>query len=270
MSENRFLVELNGVKILYEPKQVIKHGNHDQKTHGNWSEGSMESGLDSMPFEWKPVREEPTWGTSTAFNAKEAFEEVADSPIATRLWGEELDMIVKDGRFKTLDEIPHGEGLVVASDEYRAGRNEIEGDSWRIPKNAVRPIYGYLDTDDPQHQRGAELYGDVKVVFKDNIAGRTTVTAGDSLNHKLTPVLISELRSKKASADDAMRASRSNGLVDYSGNKRIKVEYFETQIHGGIKLKDIKSVTLDRFSQVNPDTITVLKQLGIEVTVKNG
>jgi hypothetical protein len=246
---------------------VLKHQEHDQSSHGSWADGSS---LDAMPFEWKPVREEPTWGTSEAFNAKEAFEEVANSPIATRLWGGELDMIVKDGRFKTLDEIPHGEGLVVASDEYRAGRAELEGDAWRVPKDAIRPIYGYLDTDDPQHQRGAELYGDVKVIFKDNIAGRTTVTAGDSLNYKLTPVLVSELQSKKASADDAMRASRSHGLIDYEGNKRIKVEYFETQIHGGIKLKDIKSVTLDRFSQVEPDTITVLKQLGIEVTVKNG
>jgi hypothetical protein len=31
-----------------------KHGTHDQKTHGNWAEGSSESGLDAMPYEWKP------------------------------------------------------------------------------------------------------------------------------------------------------------------------------------------------------------------------
>lgn len=251
---------------------VLKHQEHDQSSHGSWADGSSsEAGLDAMPFQWKPDDSKlPTWGTSEAFTAKEAFEEVADSPIATRLWGGELDLIVKDGRFKTLDEIPHGEGLVVASDEYRAGRAQLEDEAWRVPKDATRPIYGYLDTENPEYQRGAVLYGDVKVVFKDNIAGRTTVTAGDSLNYKLIPLLISDLRSKKTNADDAMKASRSHGLVDGDGSKRINVEYFETQIYGGIKLKDIKSVTLDRFSQVEPDTITVLKKLGIEVTVKNG
>lgn len=45
MSENRFLVELAGVKILSEPKKVLKHGNHDQSTHGNWATGQGSSGM---------------------------------------------------------------------------------------------------------------------------------------------------------------------------------------------------------------------------------
>lgn len=249
---------------------VIKHQEHDQSSHGSWADGSSESGLDAMPFEWKPWQgRQVIWSVMDAFTAKEAFEEVADSPIATRLWGGELDLIVKDGRFKTLDEITQGEGLVVASDEYREGRADLEDNYWNIPKGATRPIYGYLDTENLDYQKGAMLYGDVKVTFKDNIAGRTTVTAGDSLNYKLIPLLVSEIRSKKANPDSAMRASRGGGVVDAMGTKKIRLEYFETQIYGGIKLKDIKSVTLARFSQVQPDTITTLKNLGIEVTVGN-
>ena len=33
---------------------VLKHQQHDQKTHGSWADGSSESGLDAMPYEWKP------------------------------------------------------------------------------------------------------------------------------------------------------------------------------------------------------------------------
>lgn len=256
--------------IRFEPglRPVFKHQEHDQSSHGNWAQGSSNSGIDAMPYAWNPLQgREPTWGTATAGIAKEAFAEIAQSQIATRLWGGELDNIVQEGRFKSLNEIPKdSEFGTSASEQYRKARADLENGTWRTPKEAVQPIYGYLDVENPIYQEGVFLYGDVKIVFKENIAGRTTVTAGDSLNHRLTPVRLSELRDKTVNADDVMRASRSNA---FSGEFEIQVEYIEAQIHGGVKLSDFKSVTLSRISQVEPSTIATLKNLGIEVTVSD-
>ena len=260
------------IKFAPGLKPLLKHGSHDQKTHGAWANGSSsDTELDSMPYECNPLKgKEPTWGPATAAVAKEALQEIAQSQIATRLWGGELDNIVKDGGFKSLNEIPTDSKYgVSASEQYRAARSELENGVWRTPKEGVQPIYGYLDVDNPAYQEGVSLYGDVKITLKDRISGRTTVTAGDSLNHRLTPVRLSELRNKKVNADDVMRASRNNAFSEFGRDKKIQVEYVEAQIHGGVKLSDFKSVTLDRFSQVQPDTITVLKQLGIEVIVND-
>jgi hypothetical protein len=254
-------------------EDVLKHGTHDQKTHGSWATGvSSNITLDSMPYEWKPLKgKEPTWGTATAEVAKEAFEEISQSQIATRLWGGELDNIVKEGRFKSLNELPRDSKYgSSASEQYRNARAELENGVWGTPKEGAQPIYGYLDVENPTYQEGVSLYGDVKITFKDNISGRTTVTAGDSLNHKLTPVRLSELRDRRVNADNVMRASRNNAFSEFGRDKKIQVEYVEAQIHGGVKLSDFKSVTLDRFSQVEPSTISTLKNLGIEVTVSNG
>jgi hypothetical protein len=44
-----------------------------------------------------------------------------------------------------------------------------------------------------------------------------------------------------------------------------KIDYFEAQIHGGITLNDIKSVTLSKYSTFAEGTLSALKEKGIEV-----
>jgi hypothetical protein len=41
--------------------------------------------------------------------------------------------------------------------------------------------------------------------------------------------------------------------------------YFEAQVHGGISLTDIKSVSISQYSRVAQSTIDTLRALGVEV-----
>jgi len=259
---------------LLEPEPyegaVQKHQEHDQSSHGNWAEGSSESDLDAMPYEWKPkLSKSNMTDEEYAKNAK-TLKGIAEAPVSTYLYGMELDLIVKEGRFKSLSEIPTGtENLVMASEEYRQGRSELEHDLWGVPKTGVQPIYGYMDTEYENHQLGARIYGDVKVTLKDSVLGRTTFTAGDSLNSTLIPIKVSDAKagtlSKPAMAGSYTSQKTETYRVETELRSPERYGYFEAQVHGGISLTDIKSVSISQYSRVAQSTIDTLRALGVEV-----
>ena len=260
-------------------EDVQKHQEHDQSSHGNWAEGSSESDLDAMPYEWKPEFRErltaPVLGSKDINLGRDSLKQVAESPIAIRLRGSELDEIVELGRFKTLEE----QLGLKTMDEYREARQDLEIGLWGIPEADTGPIYGYFDTPlQPGLDNQTMMYGDVKIVLKDSVAGRATITPGDSANHGLTPVLVTDARKGNLSLEQIDSAYLSRAFQ--RGETRVaqpissvnpieRIRYFEAQIHGGISLTDIKSVDIrDQRSYSPPpseSTIEFLEQMGIEV-----
>ena len=100
------------------------------------------------------------------------------------------------------------------------------------------------------------------------------MTPGDSANHGLTPVLVTDARKGNLSLEQVDSAYRSRHFQrevtsvsrPINSVRTIKdIDYFEAQIHGGVTLSDIKSVTLRKYSIVGESTIAILKEKGIEV-----
>jgi hypothetical protein len=256
-------------------KPVFKHGEHDQSEHGNWSTGSnggsSESSSSAMPYEWKPKLRESNMSDEEYKKNNDILKNVADAPVATYLYGLELDKIVGDGRFKSLDELKgrEDEGLVVASEEYRKGRSDLENGLWGVPASGVQPIYGFVDTNYGGHKPATIVYGDVKVTFKDNLADRTTFSVGDSLNSTLVPVRMKSAREGTLTKSEVQGSFTSQTNETYEVQSELRspnrIGYFEAQIHGGVKVSDIKSVAISQYARVQSDTINALKTLGVEV-----
>jgi hypothetical protein len=217
---------------------------------------------------WNPERNTGNWFTDNAAFATDFMEEVASSPVCVRVGGDKLDQIVDDGRFKTLSEIPQLESDARGT-EYRDWRSRLENDTWGIPQKE-EAVYGYLDTNKPQYTKSIHNYGDVQITLKDSIKGRTTLTGGDSLTSALTPVRVSDLQSRSASGEQMTAAITYSGGYYLSRGEMPTFDYFEAQIHGGVTLNDIKSVSLLGSSKVKSSTLDALKSRGIEVTVRDG
>jgi len=253
-------------EFIPEPYQedVKKHGTHDQKKHGSWADGggSTDTGLDAMPYEWKPNLGGTVRSSESYESLKETYSNVAHAPIVTRVWGSELDSIVADGHFKSLNEAPNSSS--VASADYLDARAELENDTWGVPKNAVQPMYGYMDTTYDGHKPDVKNYGDVKIILKNTVAGRTTVTAGDSLDNRLIPIRVTDARSGSLSGTALVKASQGGNFFEGADS----VFYFEAQIHGGISVSDIKSVEVNKYGRVEQTTYDALKKLGIKVKVE--
>ena len=281
MMVSKFFTDIDDFELVGFDSGFQKHGTHDQKTHGNWADGSSGSSLDAMPYEWKPEFKEKERLTARELSSaelnlgREQLQQVAKAPIAIRVSSGDLELrkIVEDGGFKSLTEQPAP--TIGFEIEYNEARYDLEKGLWGQPTNVNSPIYGYLDTPlQPSIENETVHYGDVKIVLKDNVAGRTTMTPGDSANHGLTPVLVTDARKGNLSLEQVDSAYRSRyfqrGVTSVSrpinSVRTIKdIDYFEAQIHGGVTLGDIKSVTLRKYSIVGESTIAILKEKGIEV-----
>jgi hypothetical protein len=260
---------------LLEPEPYLgdlqKHQQHDQQSHGNWAAGSSLSGSNSMPYEWKPKlpsSAEKLDDETYQINL-EIFKNVAEAPVAIRVYASDFEDIVFDGKFKTLKDI-------LANKPYRAGdyqdaRNELEHSKWGIPEGK-QPVYGYLDTNYDGHVPDVGGYGDIKITLKDSVKNRTTFVANDSLNTKAIPILINDAKTKNLSKSAVSMANIYGFTPDAH-------QYYEAQVHGGVSLKDIKSVT--RTSQYSVDGVPfympfnteisrILRENNIEVLVEEG
>jgi hypothetical protein len=80
--------------------------------------------------------------------------------------------------------------------------------------------------------KSVEQYGDITVVLKQDVKGRTTWVQGDSLN---STILLS-----------SMEEPTYHGLEDFAMT-RSPVDYFEAQVHGGVKINDIDYIVMPRY-----------------------
>ena len=188
-----------------------------------------------------------------------------------------MESIVETGRFKTLEELSGVSGLHISlQEEYKQARQELEVGLWGVPNEDTGPIYGYIDTPkQPGLDNQTRMYGEIKITLKDNVAERTTITPGDSANHGFTPVPLGDAREGKLTSQQVDMAYRSRafqtGATSVSRPRAMvygheNIDYYEAQIHGGVSLKDIKSVYLSKQGFVKESTISVLESKGIEVS----
>jgi len=167
-----------------------------------------------------------------------------------------------DQRFKTQFETQKSNGLF-----SKASRLASELRCQSIPINepvSKRPLYGYVSEDDLDENvliNGPWQYGDIRIVFKDNVKPRSTVTVGDSLGTGCIPVSMTQ---KEITPYDAWRASDRilyNIAKDEGWNNESyeigflnEGSYFEAQIHDGAKLSDVEAVYIpsDSFADISP------------------
>jgi hypothetical protein len=189
-----------------------------------------------------------------------AYKNVALDPIAIKMTDTAFNKFVADGRMKTVFETGTNiGGTNEAGRSYLDNRNNLEKNIWKIPEDAPRPIYGYMDTRFNNHNPSVDQYGNVQITLKDDVAGRTTMTAGDSLNDYTVPVQVTDAR--EGLSDKALsNATQQNSVAAGS----VHVAYYEAQIHGGVSLSDVKSVDLGG-KVISQSTYDSLVAKGIEV-----
>ncbi len=153
---------------------------------------------------------------------------------------------------------------------YLAGRLRGEQAFAGLPVNGVpagkRPIYGLVMPDGLRAQTNTDFaYGDVGVVMRHSVEGRSTFTAEDSLNSKFqgaspinNPSGISMLGAIGGLATADKRRASTSGNND---------DYIEAQIMGGVKVGDISYLTVKDDSVLSTEIRARLKEMGIPVVV---
>jgi hypothetical protein len=147
----------------------------------------------------------------------------------------------------------------------------------------TRPVYGTLG--------GTGMrYGDTTVTFDDSLKDRTTVTVGDSIDGAVNGYFnLGELAAGNVSRDEfwnnvGERVSRWSGnsyvstwfnytgdfqISGYAGVKDIYKlganGYIEAQFHGGLKLSDVSSITVNPDAKISGGNQSKLDSLGITV-----
>lgn len=176
------------------------------------------------------------------------FEEVAKESVKVDVSPKTLAAILDDGRMKTAYEVPSsraGGNYANNQKDYLEIRQEAETKYMGVPENTPaqdRPVYGYLT----QGENFEDYkYGAITVTLKDDVKDRTTMSAFDSLDGRLTPAPVSEAAKGTLSDQQVWEASGPRTVNDSGGIRPIsETPYYEAQIHGGVKLSDIASVAL--------------------------
>lgn len=169
------------------------------------------------------------------------------SPLVVRAPGDAAAAIIAEGRWKSQHESGSSRGSYTPSGRV-AAENSGLGTPDGLPNNK-RPIYGYLKGATNKSSE-ASSYGEVIFNMKPAARNRATFTLGDSLGNFLagsvigTPVVKPNLGSLPKDYISGSVSRKSDGTFairnEYHG-------YFEAQIHGGVKLTDVKSVTFTEF-----------------------
>jgi hypothetical protein len=177
---------------------------------------------------------------------------LADKPIAVRVRDEQaLRDILSGGRFKTQHEgAQRATGLHADVGHRRLGE-QIHGVPTSTPPDR-RPVYGYVAVAgiEPALAAGTKIegiaqredqedvlsaYGQVQVVLKPEVRGRTTITVGDSLDEigfmRPTPI-----------DDPGAESLGFRGLDSIERPGFTRVGYVEAQIGGGVRAEDIAGV----------------------------
>jgi hypothetical protein len=94
---------------------------------------------------------------------------------------------------------------------------------------------------------GVEQYGGIRVVLKDSVRDRTTMTVGDSLGTgAVAPVSMNgpDVGDKEAYMASSTMANTMHIVVDEGPEELQDFDYFEAQIHGGVTLADVEEIVI--------------------------
>lgn len=192
-----------------------------------------------------------------AAQANEALAKAtADTPISIRVHPETLVAVLRDGRFKSQFETKSSSGLL--DNTLRAGSERgMFGYPFDLAP-ADRPIYGYLTNPNSR----VSPYGNIRVVLKDDVRPRATITFQDSLSgggggNTFLPVPLE--RPSIYAVDFALSGVRRDPLTLIKADEpqvtqlaRMSDGFTEAQIHGGVGVGDIAEVVFPRESFLSP------------------
>jgi hypothetical protein len=222
------------------------------------------------------------WDANAVSIWQETLSDPANSP-RVRVSDESLIKILKDERFKTVHEVHSSRAdLVMAQSEYAGTRKRYEDDLMGVPPTVTkidRPVYGYIKDSDGPLSVFDQGYGDFDVVLKDSVRGRMTVTAGDSLDAKALPVWHDDvvsgnvtpnrlfLAGGNAIPNEMARVASGQSQPRTNAEYASAPQYWEAQIHGGVKLSDIAYVEVSRaaWEASAPTFRGLVDEKGIEV-----
>ena len=191
---------------------------------------------------------------------------------------------VEQGRAKNGFE-PGTDGIKTGNRFYLDLRRKGEKEVLDIPRDAnpsERPIYAALEHPDRsrslQGGQGSLMaqYGGVQVVLNDSVKDRSTFTYGDSIDFneprgvKASPVRDpanpkSFGKKSQISFDGDNPHSKRMTIMTSRDESKVTPPYMETQIHGGLKLSDVKEVRYYRGNEIDPKVRNLLEQQGVKV-----
>lgn len=120
---------------------------------------------------------------------------------------------------------------------------------------ALRPIYGFAFTPGRADQRSVAQYGCVRLVLRDEVVTRSTVTIGDSLNWHARPVAMRGFVGERAASDACARRGRADWgriLVEQGLTRYQDLCYVEAQVHGGVRTEDVDAIEVAQAPQSLP------------------
>ncbi|MEU4839182.1 hypothetical protein [Nocardia testacea] len=181
----------------------------------------------------------------------------AGKDIAIRITSDGLAGVLERGRFLTAVDISHPDSNVVRS--RIALHKDCFGYDREYPSE-LRPVSGYVRIlgEQPSGVSGRDalsVYGDIQVVLKSEVAGRTTACVGDAVTDRMytrpSPMLDPSAWSfgivPHGRADTEFGYIRSLGALTgidrkYDSPEFLGSRYVEAQVHGGVKVSDIDHV----------------------------
>ncbi|MGW1741785.1 hypothetical protein ACWCPQ_23620 [Nocardia sp. NPDC001965] len=182
----------------------------------------------------------------------------ANKDIAIRVTPEGLAGILRNKRFVTAVDIAHPNSNVVRS--RVALHDDCFGYDRRTYPPELRPVAGYVrilgeQPSGPRSLDALAVYGDVQVVLKPEVLGRTTACVGDAVSHSFhtrpSPVLDPNAWSygivPHGAADTEFGHHAALGVLtgidrQYDSAEFLRHQYVEAQVHGGVKVSDIDHV----------------------------
>jgi hypothetical protein len=197
------------------------------------------------------------------------------------------EKIMESGRFQTLFETKTSGGSV--NFDARLREEFASHDLHPNTTGDKRPVYGYVAFDKP-NVGSVWQYGETYFELKPEVKSRTTMTDGDSLGSRATPVpmtgpSLTPIEVAGVSLGWNPMSERAYGDLRTSELPRTIYDnysdesYFETQIKGGVTLSDVKRIHIpnlfdfDGIPVVNTESyrklLEVAEERGIEV-VKYG
>lgn len=183
---------------------------------------------------------------------------VDNGKMAMQVRSQDIDSILSSG-FKSGFDTKTGAGGVNA--RYYESRDLIEHVNFGSRVEETRPLYGFLDSD-AVRTGAAKNYGDVKVVFKDEVRGTTSVSWGDSLNSKaIRPAPVNQVDWYAVDPDLGAYRDVLSGSVSTAQT----AGYVELQFHKALTAADIQSLVFP--VEPGAELVAKLKTLGIDWSV---
>lgn len=204
---------------------------------------------------------------------KEA-EFMAEAEVGIKMDVNGLVGLLHDQKFKNhfhrgTDGIGKDDGRVRG--EYRKHRKVGEEEKFGIPIDAKpdqRPIYGYLENPARMKTKGAELhYGNIQVVLKDDVKGRTSYTVGDSLDVRgvKAAAVAAPVKYEGRHGETTQVGLTTRDWVK-TGQGTSSPNYIEAQVHGKVTLDDVKVIRIPK-GTLGGSKLADLRNEGVAVEI---